>query len=203
MTLDNANAWLDREVASRALTVLVFFRGSWCPFCQGYLREMNKGFATAIRKHGGELIAITSQSEGAAKQAHDDWGLGYPVHSDPANVLARRFDVAITPKAQTVLADDPKEYPAGMAQPAVVALDRTGQVIFRWAIDPNEMNLGGATDRPLPHDILEVIEAELSGESKPLGGESRLDVGFLAEHYPEQHAAFQAWVASLEPTSSR
>jgi hypothetical protein len=27
--------WLGDQIALRPLTALVFFRGKWCPFCQG------------------------------------------------------------------------------------------------------------------------------------------------------------------------
>jgi len=190
-------AFLDRELGGRPLSVLVFFRGSWCPFCQAYLREMNGDFLRAIRERGGELFGVTAHSEGAAAGAKRDWGLDYPVVSDPDNGLAQRFDVAITPKAETPLADAPGEYPTGMAQPAVIALDGKGQVRFRWAIDPSEMNLGGASDRPLPMDVWRVIDAALDGQKRTLEGDRRLDPDFLAAHYPAQHQTFQDWVASM------
>jgi peroxiredoxin len=196
-------AWLTDTTASHPLTVLVFFRGNWCPFCQAYLREMNGDFHARVRAAGGELIAVTSQSEASAQKARADWGVAYRVMSEPSNALARRFDVAITPKAETVLADDPVEYPEGMAQPAVVALDQGGEVLFRWAIEPAAMNLGGASDRPLPMDIWPVIEAALAGEERALDGSARVDPAFLKAHYPEAHAAFAAWIAQANAADAK
>lgn len=186
------------SIAEQPLTVLVFFRGGWCPFCQGYLRELNASFRERVESSGGRLIGVTSQSAAAASAAHADWGLSYDVASQPSNALARRFGVSITPKAQTPLADHPDEYPQGMAQPAVIALDSRGDVVYRWAIVPAEMNLGGATDRPLPDEVWAGIDAGLQGRPAPESGDQRLDVAFLADHYPDQHAAFQAWVASMQ-----
>ncbi|MEO0602737.1 MAG: redoxin domain-containing protein [Myxococcota bacterium] len=181
------------SVSERPLTVLVFFRGSWCPFCQSYLRELNGSFRERLEGQGGKLVGVTSQSADAATQAHDDWGLAFDVVSQPSNDLARRFEVAITEKAQTPLAEVPGEYPSGMAQPAVVALDRAGKVLYRWAIEPSTMNLGGATDRPLPDEIWAAIEAARAGAPVPAASPRRLDVDFIAEHYPEQHATFVEW----------
>lgn len=197
-TPNDPTTWLAEQTAQRPLTVLVFFRGDWCPFCQAYLKEMNGAFVEKVRAAGGELVAVTSQSESAADGAKEAWGLSYPVVSDPRNVLARARGAAITPKSETALADHPSEYPEGMAQPAVIALDGEGEVLFRWAIDPSEANLGGASDRPLPMDVWRVIEAALSGEERALEGEQVLDPSFLAAHYPEQHATFQAWVAQAQ-----
>lgn len=202
---DQPAQWLQEQLAAHKLTVLVFFRGNWCPFCQGYLRELDGEFRTKVAEAGGALIAVTSQGLNSAREAHAAWGLHYPVVSAPDNTLARRFDVAITPKAQTPLADDPDAYPEGMAQPALVALDPQGKVLFHWAIEPSEMNLGGASDRPLPMDVWPVIQAALAGERRPLEGERRLDPMFLAAHYPQAHAAYEAWVAqaSAEASSGR
>lgn len=122
---------------------------------------MNGPFREAIRTKSGKLVALTAQSESGADEARATGQLGYDVVSDPSNELARHFGVAITPKAQSPLAEHPTEYPQGMAQPAVIALGNQGEVLSRWAIDPSEMNLGGASDRPLPVDLLEVINAKL------------------------------------------
>lgn len=181
------------SISDRPLTVFVFFRGSWCPFCQSYLRELDKTFRGQVEAAGGKLVGVTSQSTAAAAEAQQAWGLHYEVVSEPSNALAGEFDVAITEKAQTPLAEVPGEYEHGMAQPAVVALDSAGKVLYRWAIEPSTMNLGGATDRPLPDEVWAAIEAARRGEAAPSPGEHRLDVEFIAEHYPEQHATFVEW----------
>ena len=194
--LDPGTDWLAAAPASRPR--LVFFRGAWCPFCQAYLRELNGEFLQKVRAAGGELIGVTSQSAGAVASFAGDQGLAYRIVSEPANQLAKAHRVAITPKAETPLAEVPGEYVEGMAQPAVVAFDGAGRELFHWAIDPSTMNLGGASDRPLPADIWPVLGAALAGETKALEGTTKLDPGYLAAHYPEQHAAFQAWVAASQ-----
>ena len=139
-----------------------------------------------------------AQAAGAGAAFAGDQGLAYRIVSEPANQLAKAHRVAITPKAETPLAEVPGEYVEGMAQPAVVAFDGAGRELFHWAIDPSTMNLGGASDRPLPADIWPVLGAALAGETKALEGTTKLDPGYLAAHYPEQHAAFQAWVAASQ-----
>lgn len=183
--------------ASRPLTLIVFFRGSWCPFCQAYLRELDRALLDRVTAVGGAMVGVTSQSAEAAARTHRAWSLRYPLSSEPENTLAQRFGVAITPKEQTPLSEHPTEYPHGMSQPAVIALNAAGDVLYRWAIDPSTMNLGGATDRPLPDEVWAAIEAAQAERAAPAPSAARLDVGFLAENYPEQHQAFEAWVASM------
>ncbi|MGH1492789.1 MAG: peroxiredoxin-like family protein [Acidimicrobiales bacterium] len=184
------------EVGDHELSVLVFYRGHWCPFCQSYLRELNGEFRTQLQAIGGRMIGITSQSPELAAEAKQAWALDYDVISDPSNALAQRFDINITAKTETPMADHPTEYPNGMSQTGVIVLDRSGEVIYNWAVDPTETNLHGASDRPLPADVWAAIEAHRGGtEPEPTDGR-RLDPQFLADNYPEQFAAFEAWIAS-------
>jgi peroxiredoxin len=189
-------SWLDAQLSSRPLTALVFFRGDWCPWCQGYLRELNGPFLRDLRATGGELIGVTAQSEAGARNAHSAWGLNYPVVSDPSLALATRFGIAITPKAHTPLAGVDGEYPHGMSQPGVVIVDDTGKILVRWAIDPSEMNGGGALDRPLPPVLWSALKAALAGEPVRFAG-PRLDPAWLKVNYPDAYAIFEAWMASM------
>lgn len=178
------------------LNVLVFFRGDWCPFCQSYLRELNGEFASKIEALGGRIVAITSQSQEAATAAKQDWGLGFDVISDPSTELAQQFNVNVTPKEASPLAEHPTEYPNGMTQTGVIILDSNGNQIYHWAVDPTEVNLHGASDRPLPEEVWAAIDAHRNDTEPPATNGQRLDPQFLAEHYPEQFAHFEAWVAS-------
>ena len=138
------NPWLDTEIASRPFTALVFYRGKWCPFCQGQLREMNGKFLDDIRALGGELYGVTAQSQAGVDEATAEWELDYKVVSDTENVFAKRFDIAVSEKEM------PGEYANGMAQPGIVILDQGGKVLVHWASDPQEANGFGALDRPTP-----------------------------------------------------
>jgi peroxiredoxin len=184
------------EVENYDLNVLVFFRGDWCPFCQSYLRELNGDFRSKIEAQGGRLVAITSQSDEAAQGAKEAWGLDFDVISDPSTDLAQQFNVNVTPKAESPLAEHPTEYPNGMTQTGVIILDRNGEQIYHWAIDPTEVNLFGASDRPLTDEVWAAIDAQRNGTETVATDGRRLDPQFLADHYPEQFAHFEAWVAS-------
>lgn len=93
------------------------------------------------------------------------------------------------------MAEVEDEYPNGMSQPAVVVLDDEGNVLLRWAIDRNEMNGGGALDRPLPPVLWAALQAAREGEPVSLEG-PRLDPAWLKINYPDAYAIFEAWMAS-------
>jgi peroxiredoxin len=193
--MKNPGAWLEAEIKSRRLTALVFFRGNWCPFCQGYLRELGGTFLSDLRAEGGDLIGITSQSEDGAQKAHQDWGLSFPTHSEPSNTLASRFGIAITPKENTPLAKSPDEYPHGMAQPGVVIVDQNGQPLVQWAIKPGKANHNGATDRPLPSVIWAALQSVLNGDGNVTLEGPRLDPAWLKANYPDAYAVLEAMMA--------
>ena len=186
MTTSTTTATVLSETSDHELSVLVFYRGHWCPFCQSYLRELNGEFRTQVEASGGRMVGITSESAELAAKAKEDWGIGFDVLSDPSTTLAQQFDINITPKAQSPLADHPTEYPNGMSQTGVIVIDRSGDVIYNWAVDPTEVNLHGSSDRPLPAEVWTAIEAHRNGtEPAPTDGR-RLDPQFLADNYPEQ-----------------
>jgi peroxiredoxin len=197
MTEQVATTISDLSVSDHDLTVLAFYRGEWCPFCQAYLRELDGTFRERVIAAGGRLVGVTSQSAEAAQAAHDSWGLHFDVVSDPSTELAQSFQIDITPKAETPLADHPTEYPNGMSQSGMVVLDRDGAVLYHWAVNPTAVNLFGASDRPLPDDVWAAIEAAMAGAEAPETSGARLDPAFLEERYPEQHASFMAFAATV------
>lgn len=196
--MDNLNTWLDAEIEKRPLTALVFFRGHWCPFCEGYLSELNGDFLRDLRAAGGELFAVTAQSQAGADAAKSDWALDYDVLSDQALTLANRFNIATTPKAQTPLAEIEGEYPNGMSQPGVVILDQAGKALVHWAVNPNEMNGGGALDRPLPPVLWAALKSARNGEGPVSLEGPRLDPAWLKDNYPDAYKVFEAFMAAQQ-----
>ena len=49
------------ELLKQGNLVVVFYRGSWCPFCNLYLRNLQKNL-TQIKAAGGNLVAISVEN---------------------------------------------------------------------------------------------------------------------------------------------
>jgi peroxiredoxin len=178
---------------SNPFTIKVFFRGDWCPWCNGYLRDFNEHLDT-IKALGGNVVGITSQIGNQSKANNE---LNFDIEVDPENIQAKKYDIFITPKEETPLADVEGVYANGMVQPGVVVEDSDGKVLYRWAIVPSEMNFGGATDRPLVADIVGALEHIVANGSAP--GEFRAtDMEYLAASHPDQHKMVMDYLASLE-----
>jgi len=82
-----------------------------------------------------------------------------------------------------------------MVQPGVVIEDADGKVLYRWAIVPSEMNLGGASDRPLVSDILGALEHILKHGSAPEEF-ATTDMAYLQASHPETYQMVQDYRAS-------
>lgn len=178
---------------SDTFTIKVFFRGDWCPWCNGYLRDFNSHLAT-IRGLGGSVVGVTSQ---VGNQSKENNGLDFDVVVDAENVEAKKYDIFVTPKAETPLAEVDGVYVNGMVQPGVVVEDAAGKVLYRWAIVPSEMNFGGATDRPLVADIVGALEHIIANGSAP-GEFGSTDMAYLEKSHPDQHKIVMDYLASLK-----
>lgn len=109
-------------------------------------------------------------------QAVKDWGLQFMCFSDPTHILRNYLNekelISIKVSGGENSTDSGfykvhpaiKKYKHGVAQPGVLCVKPDASVLYAWAIDPKLMNLGGASDRPVPSDIWTFIQAKLSGE---------------------------------------
>ncbi|NET09499.1 MAG: redoxin domain-containing protein [Merismopedia sp. SIO2A8] len=178
---------------SNDFTVKVFFRGDWCPWCSGYLKDFNDKALHKIQELGGTIIGITSQS---GNQSQKNLGLNFDIQIDEANTEAKKYGIFITPKDETPLKDVDGAYPNGMVQPGVVIEDSEGEILYKWAIVPSEMNLGGASDRPLVADIVSSLEQVLKGQENG-NSFNTTDMDYLEQNHPDEYQKVQAYIASL------
>lgn len=118
---------------------------------------------------------------------------------DPTNELAKHLKVNITDKKTTAFKDHPSWYPHGLAQPALIVVDQQGRNLFHWAIVPSEMNLGGASDRPLPDAVWTVVEKQLkqfNANSSQAHDLPKEDWQWLRENYSKEYQTTLDWYNS-------
>lgn len=88
----------DKEVKLRALvaekpTVLIFYRGGWCPFCTRHLKDL-AGIEKDLEQSGSQLLAISMDKPEKLKQTPDRDKLDYRLLSDSDAVAAKAFGIA-------------------------------------------------------------------------------------------------------------
>ncbi len=120
-------------------TVVVFYRGAWCPYCNITLRTYQQELLPALRERGVQLVAVSPQTPEAAEQSIANGELAFPVLTDPENVLAGRFGIVTEPSAAARaahtelgfdVADSNADDSAAIPFPSVFVIDADGVVRF-------------------------------------------------------------------------
>lgn len=81
-----------QTLLKRGPVVLVFYRGAWCPFCNLYLRAIQKRLPE-IEAQNGTLVAVTTAKPDLE---FEKTKLNYTVLSDPQNTVSKQFGLAYT-----------------------------------------------------------------------------------------------------------
>jgi peroxiredoxin len=81
-----------RDLLKQGNLVVVFYRGSWCPFCNLYLRNLQKNI-TQIKEAGGNLVAVSVENPDNSLKVSKKNELGFTVLSDPNLTVARKFGI--------------------------------------------------------------------------------------------------------------
>jgi peroxiredoxin len=133
---------LTAAVANKS-TVLMFYRGGWCPYCNAHLRELQKSVG-ALRDMGYQLLAISTDTPEALRATDANGELGYQLLSDSKLAVAATFGlkyqlvqpyidhVKSKPDTRAALAHvDLQERNGGyMLTPGAFILDKSGTIRF-------------------------------------------------------------------------
>ena len=107
-----------------------------------------------IREAGGEVFGITSEPQALAVEAEEAWNLNFPIIGDPHHeirkICAERgwLDLFYNENAGHLRNRKWTSHPKGYYQPGVLAVHRTGRVLYRWRCVPKYSNMAGAGSRP-------------------------------------------------------
>jgi len=142
-------------------SVLVFYRGVWCPFCNIALRTYEAELLPELTRRGVPLVAISPQKPDGSLTMAEKGGLSYAVLSDPGSQLARALGILTAPSpgalaAQLAHGMDLTAINADgtttLPMPTTVILDENG--IVRWIdVHPDY------TTRSEPAEILAALDA--------------------------------------------
>lgn len=133
-----------RELTKKNPTVIVFYRGGWCPYCNKQLAGLND-IQGQMDSLGFQVIAISPDNAAHLSKTADKEELAYTLLSDSKMELARKMGIAFkmdkkTLKKYKLFGIDLKEASGEshyqLPAPAVFVLDRKGVVQFSY-VNPN------------------------------------------------------------------
>ena len=81
------------DLWKESVTVLIFYRGGWCPYCNLELRAWQQQ-TDALAKLGGKFVAISPQTPDNSLSTAAKNELAFPVLSDSALTAAEGFGIA-------------------------------------------------------------------------------------------------------------
>ena len=119
-------------------TVLIFYRGGWCPYCNTQLAEL-QSIEAEILKTGYQIIAISPDSPENLKASIDMHKLNYQLLSDADMRAAQQFGIAFNvPEAskERLRNSSGGSNPGQLPVPAVFVLNQQGEILFEY-INPD------------------------------------------------------------------
>ncbi len=139
---DGAGMSLRKQMRAKP-TVLIFYRGGWCPYCSAHLGELQKVEGELIAL-GYQILAISADEPKALRPTSEKMKLRYTLLSDEDMEASAAFGLAFRVSAETLAKY--KEFGIELTAkhdgrywlpvPAVYIADRDGKIVFAHA-DPN------------------------------------------------------------------
>ncbi|NDU97408.1 peroxiredoxin-like family protein [Spirosoma terrae] len=127
------------DIVSKKPTVLIFYRGGWCPFCNRQLSEL-RTLEPDLSKLGYQILAVSTDSPENLKNTLDKSELTYTLLSDADVTAARAFGLAFkAPAAYSATLEkgsNGKNTDKLLPVPAVFLLNQQGVIKFEY-INPN------------------------------------------------------------------
>ena len=126
------------EVAKKP-TLLVFYRGGWCPYCTKHLAELRL-MQPDMDKMGYQMLAISTDAPEGLKNTYEKSELNYTLLSDADLTAAKAFGLAFKAPAKygemLVKSSGGKNTEVLLPVPAVFVLDTKGVIKYEH-INPN------------------------------------------------------------------
>jgi peroxiredoxin len=143
------------------VSVLVFYRGAWCPYCNIALNAYQVELVPELDSRGVRLVAISPQAPDGSLSMQEKNALSFTVLSDPGNQIAKAIGIVTGPSddaraAQLQLGLDLSEVNAdgttSLPMPTTLVVD--GDHVVRWV----DVHLDYTT-RSEPKEILAALDA--------------------------------------------
>lgn len=122
------------QIVEKQPTVLLFYRGGWCPFCNAHLAEVGE-ITAEIKALGYQIIAISPDSPEQLLASLADQDLGYELYSDADGRLSQAMGLAFKSpeKYGSMLINVSGGKNSGfLPVPALFVLDTEGIILFEF-----------------------------------------------------------------------
>jgi len=153
LTLDNKRETL-KTVLDGKPSVIIFYRGGWCPFCNVQLSDIGR-MQAEIAKKGYQIVAISPDSPSELKKTLDRNDLKYKLVSDFMAEAMKQFGVAwrAPDSYRKLLEQHSGNNQHVLPVPAVYLVNAKGEITYVYSNPDYRARLKGK-------DLLNVINAK-------------------------------------------
>ena len=130
-----------------APAVLLFVRGSWCPFCSAQVEELTRHYKDIVNA-GARLILVTPKPLETTRRVAEFFEVEFDFWLDESLHVARQLELV---HASGVPGAFQKEYGADTVWPTVIIVNAAGIITYIKL----EKAMG---DRPNPKELLQAIK---------------------------------------------
>ncbi|MFQ5445734.1 MAG: peroxiredoxin-like family protein [Saprospiraceae bacterium] len=126
------------QIVKEKPTVVIFYRGGWCPYCNHHLAEL-AGIEDSVIAAGYQIVAISPDDVAHEEATAEKKGLHYRLFSDASGTLSRAVGIAFKAPERYYkrLSDRSSGLNEGfLPVPSVFVLDTHGEILFEY-INPN------------------------------------------------------------------
>jgi len=130
-------------------SVLIFYRGNWCPLCMAQVKEMAASYNT-LKDAGVRVVFISPQPAGHTKSLAKKFEAGMEFMRDEGNQAARSLGIVQgygTPMGMQALG-----YDSDTVLPTVIITNAEGRVVWLHETDNYRV-------RPEPETYMQVLKA--------------------------------------------
>lgn len=132
-----------KDLRKKGQTVLIFYRGNWCPYCTKALKTYQDSLGQLLTK-GVQVVAITPQGKEGIDSMVAKTGAVFPILSDEGGKTLEAYQVAFKVDDRTVnrykmagidLLKTNNQKEATLPVPAVYIINTEGTVTYRYFDD--------------------------------------------------------------------
>lgn len=129
------------EALEEGPVVLVFYRGSWCPYCSRYMAGLSEALPE-MKKRGARLVAVSPEGEAQMKETASISGPEIILLGDGNGEIMRAYDVdfeVTTDYQQRLdkgmdldLKENNDQEIAVLPVPATYVINGEGEIVYRY-----------------------------------------------------------------------
>lgn len=140
-----------RSLLSEKPSILIFYRGGWCPYCSQHLADLNE-IEDELSALGYQILAVSADRPEELRKSLNKADLGYTLLSDSPMNTTKAFGLAFRVDDETV--ENYRNYGIDLEQssgydhhilpvPAVYIIDTEGTILFDYVNPDYRQRING------------------------------------------------------------